>query len=562
METPTAENLTSFTITSIHFPHRMRLRQAGRQARQGLVSQACELCRRRKVKCDADRPECGNCRALKLACEYSAQRKKRGPKPRALSTVENRDDGEETQTSTIILSPSITQTPVPIIGSSPLSSVVTPTPIIAFSPQTEAGSACIALAPRNESPAGKVHQTLTSTLEALAQSPEHIIEECIDMNMLLRFPTIPFFACVCCRMPKSSNLDGREAVITAFLEATRGMMACCEDWDVSHANSTSLVIRLDQSAAQHHLGKTRASWLMMGQAIRLALDMRLYDEASYQDLDPLESKLRRNIYGLLCVGDMSASILNNRPLAFHEICLDETYTPVELYGDFRLFPAGDSLFEPPYEQRFHQGFYLCHGLWKSATDILLDMKLLTQTLTPSGFQLRSQDPSQQRIMQSYMSFCGLLDSLPAWLRDPERHIAGDEIATAFQQRTFWYQRADIVVTFHCLRLVILQRAAQKGFCALLGLTDDLDMLALRKIEIASELVSVVEGIPFDALQVNGEPLVEKLRQIGVSLLEIAHQNENAAISGRAQSLLSPIIDTIARLDSRVSDELSAHPGLA
>ncbi|RMJ11535.1 hypothetical protein CDV36_008834 [Fusarium kuroshium] len=532
----------------------MRLRQAGRQARQGLVSQACELCRRRKVKCDADRPECGNCRALKLACEYSAQRKKRGPKPRALSTVENRDDGEETQTSTINLSPSITQTPVPIIGSSPLSSVVTPTPIIAFSPQTEAGSACIALAPRNESAAGKVHQTLTSTLEALAQSPEHIIEECIDMNMLLRFPTIPViqpetirqsshlllpasrhlfdaitntnqtsssqgnlmrtfahlttvFACVCCRMPKSSNLDGREAVITAFLEATRGMMACCEDWDVSHANSTSLVIRLDQSAAQHHLGKTRASWLMMGQAIRLALDMRLYDEASYQDLDPLESKLRRNIYGLLCVGDMSASILNNRPLAFHEICLDETYTPVELYGDFRLFPAGDSLFEPPYEQRFHQGFYLCHGLWKSATDILLDMKLLTQTLTPSGFQLRSQDPSQQRIMQSYMSFCGLLDSLPAWLRDPERHIAGDEIATAFQQRTFWYQRADIVVTFHCLRLVILQRAAQKGFCALLGLTDDLDMLALRKIEIASDLVSVVEGIPFDALQVNGEPLV-------------------------------------------------------
>ncbi|KAJ4146258.1 hypothetical protein NW754_001722 [Fusarium falciforme] len=88
------------------------------------------------------------------------------------------------------------------------------------------------------------------------------------------------------------------------------------------------------------------------------------------------------------------------------------------------------------------------------------------------------------------------------------------------------------------------------------------MLALRKIEIASDLVSVVEGIPFDALQVNGEPLVEKLRQIGVSLLEIAHQNENTAISGRAQSLLSPIIDTIARLDSRVSDELSAHPGLA
>ncbi|UPK99140.1 hypothetical protein LCI18_010075 [Fusarium solani-melongenae] len=557
----------------------MRLRQAGRQARQGLVSQACELCRRRKVKCDADRPD--------------AQRKKRGPKPRALSTIENRDDGEQAQPSTIILSPSMPQAPMPAIGSSPLSSAVTPTTIIAYSPQTDAGSPCIALAPHKESPAGKVHQTLTSTLEALAQSPERIIEECIDMNMLLRFPTIPViqpdtirqechlllptsrhlfdaitnfnqisssqgslmrtfahltavFACICCRMPKNSNLDGREALITAFLEATRGMMACCEDWDVGHANSTSLVIRMYQSAAQHHLGKTRASWLMMGQAIRLALDMRLYDEVSYQDLDPLEDKLRRNVYGLLCVGDMSASILNNRPLAFHQICLDETYTPVELYNDFSLLSPESGLFGPPYEQRFHQGFYLCHDLWKSATNILLDMKLLTQTLNSSGFQLCARDPSQQRIMQSYMSFCGLLDSLPAWLRDPARHIAGNEIATAFQQRSFWYQRADLVVTFHCLRLVILRRAAQKGFCALLGLTDDLDMLALRKIEIA----------------MNGEPLVEKLRQIGVSLLEIAHQNDNTAISGRAQSLLSPIIDTIARLDSRVSDELSAYPGLA
>ncbi|KAI8689194.1 Zn(2)-C6 fungal-type domain-containing protein [Fusarium keratoplasticum] len=501
------------------------------------------------------------------------------------------------------------QATVPVIGSSPLSSAVTPSPIIAYSPQTDASSPCIASAARKESTAGKVHRTLASTLEALAQSPESIIEECIEMSMPLRFPPVPViqqetleqrshlllpasrnlfeaipdtnkisssqgglmrdfsllaitFAGVCCRMPHNWSPTLREALITAFLEAARGMMACYEDWDVGHANSTSLVILTFQSSVLHHLGKTRASWLVMGQAIRLAIDMRVYDEASYQNLDPLESKLRRNIYGLLYVSDMSASILNNKPLSFHEICLDETYTPVELYSDFNLFPAGNSLFEPLYEQQLHQGFYLCHGLWKSATNILLDMKLLSQTLNTSGFQLCSQDPSQQRIMQAYMSFCGILDSLPAWLRDPGTHLVADEAATAFQQRTFWYQRADIVVTFHCLRLVLLQRAAQKGLCALLGLTDDLDMLVLRKIEIASDLASATTGIPFEALQANGEPLVEKLRQVGVSLLEIAHQNENTAISGRAQSLLSTIMDIIARLDSRVSDELSAYPGLA
>ncbi|KAK7424346.1 hypothetical protein QQX98_000614 [Neonectria punicea] len=102
---------------------------------------------------------------------------------------------------------------------------------------------------------------------------------------------------------------------------------------------------------------------------------------------------------------------------------------------------------------------------------------------------------------------------------------------------------------------------EKGFCTLLGLTNNPDMLALRKIEIAIDLAGAVTSIPFEALQANGEPLVEKLRQVGASLLGIAHQNTNNTVSSRAQSLLTALIDIIARLDSRVSDELSGQPRL-
>ncbi|KAM5343608.1 hypothetical protein ACJ41O_012145 [Fusarium nematophilum] len=316
------------------------------------------------------------------------------------------------------------------------------------------------------------------------------------------------FACVSCRMRQNQEAGHGDSLIIPFLAASRGMMACCEDWDVTYADSSSIVIRMCQSAAFHHLGKTRASWLMMGQAIRLAMDMRLFDEASYRNLDPLESKLRRNIFGMLCTSDMSASILNNRPLSFHEICLDYAdITPVEPHDDFSLLAGEGSPFDVPYEKQLHEGFYLCQRLWKTATNVLLEIKMLSRTSGATPIEVSFQDPGQQSITQTYMSFCGILDSLPAWLGNPESHVAGDETATAFQRRTFWHQRADLVVTFHCLRLTLLLRASQKGLCALLGLVDNSDMLALRKIEIASDLASAATTIPFEALQANGEPLV-------------------------------------------------------
>ncbi|KAK7424204.1 hypothetical protein QQZ08_008692 [Neonectria magnoliae] len=264
----------------------------------------------------------------------------------------------------------------------------------------------------------------------------------------------------------------------------------------------------------------------------------------------------------LCMSDKSASVLNNRSITFHEICLNEAIiAPATLEDEFSLLTPEESYYDPPYEKQLHEGFYLCYRLWSSATDILLDMKTLSRLYARANCEVPPTDPVQIGVIHSYMAFCGILETLPPWLRDPDYHATGDEAVATYQRRAFWHQRADLVVTFHCLRLILLQRAIEKGFCTLLGLTNNPDMLALRKIEIASDLVSVVTSIPFEALQANGEPLVEKLRQVGVSLLEIMHQNANSTISSRAQSLLTALIDIIARLDSRVSDKLSGQPRL-
>ena len=41
---------------------------------------ACEICRRRKLKCDGTKPSCSTCSRLGHVCAYDERRKKSGPK--------------------------------------------------------------------------------------------------------------------------------------------------------------------------------------------------------------------------------------------------------------------------------------------------------------------------------------------------------------------------------------------------------------------------------------------------------------------------------------------------
>ncbi|OAD02571.1 Zn(2)-C6 fungal-specific transcription factor [Mucor lusitanicus CBS 277.49] len=54
------------------------------------VSRACDLCRKKKIKCDGAAPVCGNCQAFHLECSYKDTTKKRGPPKGYIEAIENR----------------------------------------------------------------------------------------------------------------------------------------------------------------------------------------------------------------------------------------------------------------------------------------------------------------------------------------------------------------------------------------------------------------------------------------------------------------------------------------
>ncbi|KAI9162770.1 transcriptional regulatory protein [Paramyrothecium foliicola] len=412
-----------------------------------------------------------------------------------------------------------------------------------------------------------VHQpSLIASLPLLSQPfalPHFLANGTLDHTNQSSFEDIRAFTlltglcAVVCAVDGVTTSRDDVSLAHTFLHASRSMLATYEHFDIENPSSSSMVIRVLQSSSFHSLGKTQVSLYVLSCAYHFALLMKVYDESSLEGVDPIEAKIRRNVFWCLFVADKSASILNNIPSAIQEISLERPIT-LRFSGSetVELLDSSAVLHAQPYESMLHDGFYLCNKLWSSSSDILLSLRILARMGAKSAESGSSSlEPASQSILDSYVDFCGFLDTLPSWLRDPESHHVGDEATDQFQRRSFWIQRANLLVTFHCLRLVILRKALEVGVPHLLGLTDDPATLGLRKIEISSDLVWAAGAVPFEALQSNGEACVEKLRQAGVGLLEIQHQIVNRAIASRAKTVFTELLDLISRLDSRVSDAL-------
>ncbi|KAI9595294.1 nuclear protein, partial [Syncephalis fuscata] len=54
------------------------------------LAQACDNCRRRKVKCDGVRPSCNKCIQLRIQCAYQPRNQKRKQRQGYIEKLENR----------------------------------------------------------------------------------------------------------------------------------------------------------------------------------------------------------------------------------------------------------------------------------------------------------------------------------------------------------------------------------------------------------------------------------------------------------------------------------------
>jgi hypothetical protein len=307
--------------------------------------------------------------------------------------------------------------------------------------------------------------------------------------------------------------------------------------------------------------------------------MRLYEESSFENFDPLEGRLLRNMFWQIHTSNRSAYIMNGRPISLHWLCLRTKPTTSYWRGSSSAAPLLDHSSTPnalDIESVVGQGYDICHDLWTKASDIL--MKFDTLDVWNDGIPDRSAmvGPSHTIVITDYLDFIGMVDHFRFDVKVPETADTSDPATKARIQRAFDIQRTNLTVTYYYLKMVLLQRFYEGGVAEHLGVPANAYGISLRKIDIASDMVRILAEASFESLQVNGESCVslgtslrdislttlqvEKIRRMGIILVELVQATDNVLLTERAKALFFTLLEVLSRLDSRVSDELDHNRG--
>ncbi|KAM5344163.1 hypothetical protein ACJ41O_012700 [Fusarium nematophilum] len=334
-------------------------------------------------------------------------------------------------------------------------------------------------------------------------------------GVLERWPETAFtlITAVCAEaaflLPKDLFPEG-QSVGDLFLNASRTCLNHYLEADLESPNANSITIRYFHSNCLHAAGKPKYSWHIFGEATRLAQVMQLNEETSLEGLLPIEAELRRRAFWIVYMGDKSAAILNNRPITIHKFSFESGITtayPTGIEDEAPILSPGNSAPSSEVTRKTCiEGFNANLRLWQSASDLLLELRLLQdreQTeLSISNHQALLGPEERSRLDTLYIRFITCLDDLPPYLQSYTfaALVGGSKETTHVNQ--FVIQCANLQVSVHCLRMVITQKLESLPYYS-----SGIEHADLRKTEIARDMLRVIQEAPFWSLQVNGEPYV-------------------------------------------------------
>lgn len=296
------------------------------------------------------------------------------------------------------------------------------------------------------------------------------------------------------------------SLASAFLRTSQKCLDLCREDDLRQPDASSIIIRYFHCNCMHAAGQTRLSWMLLGEALRIAQAMRLYDEAAYLGLDQNEARLCRHVFWQLYTSDKSSAFLNNNFFTMHQFMFGESMTVQEPgAADSALLSSGTYS-----EQELINGFNLCQRLFYHASELVFHIRYASKQVNERS-NLDSYLSSYQRasIIKSYIRLITLLDDAPECLRGFSRtdRTRPNTLCQEPEPRSIDVQVANLLVTSVYLRMLITQRCSEGGFQVLLGLPEDQLLMDLHRSETARHMVRVMKEAPFEALRINGEPLV-------------------------------------------------------
>lgn len=379
--------------------------------------------------------------------------------------------------------------------------------------------------------------------------------------------------------------------------------------------SASIAIRYFQSGYTHSVGRPRTTWDELEEAIALMKDMQLHDEAAYAHMDEVESQLCRRLFWILFTGDKSAGILGKHHITLGRYVLESGITvryTKSLAGEDPLLPQG---YAGPIPTLI-TGFNLNQDVWRTAYLVLLEVNALQERYSglEPGEEQACRMPTEtelSRLGELYIRFETSLAHIPSYLRahptlslSPANFYFCQKNDRVELPRAYALQRINVLVSYHCLRLVVVQAMSAlldsgillwhktsplwPSFLPMNGCTykgtfdpyprlaqarqldpvtrlsvskfhtlgSESPMLQLQKIRIAEDMLYLLHTSTLENLRLNGESCVEKIRLVAASMLELIDNHPESPLANAARQFQDLYPHILAHMDSKASDSLS------
>ncbi|KAJ4404437.1 hypothetical protein N0V82_010500 [Gnomoniopsis sp. IMI 355080] len=273
------------------------------------------------------------------------------------------------------------------------------------------------------------------------------------------------------------------------------------------------------STSFFEINQNRKSWLYLREALTLAQDMGLHDDAAYVGLPPEEALCRQRLFWQLFVTERSFAILRNKPITFKKTpslpTTRHAYESPDIHTGFLQLVSSYTPLDESFVTAWNEG----SDPGVSSTTYLALQNLLAH---PPSFLQRSRASTPSS--DSLPTYSAPVTAAPSVNGSDD--AADEEIV---QSEPTAIQKADLLITQQWLRLIVWQSSFRQ---TLLSWTAPHESMHFAfPLAIARSTANVLRGLPSSAVEVHGMGIFEKIFEIATWCMNVLGAIDRASATG-------------------------------
>ncbi|KAL2810597.1 hypothetical protein BJX63DRAFT_434113 [Aspergillus granulosus] len=338
------------------------------------TSMACDNCRRRKIRCNRERP-CGRCVDVSLLCAYTSIPRRKGPKGssahvlnslRGLGTPPQHQSLSATAVATATTTTRMNPPSALILHSSNLEDAgsSSPTPSLAISQSSHSSTEHSALSLATSARGNLKRRILSTVLGAhVGLFLQHLypIMPVIDSKLMadcsdpeaLHPQRYAFIVALSAATHLQLNLDIGEYespgynLISGQDLINEAVRAVCEYDPLEHPHIDTLLTMFFLFCAYGNLNKSDYAWHYLSQTISFLQILKMDREEVYVGLPPVEVEVRRRVFWLVFVTERAYALQTGRPVilrpTIRKPSVLNSEVPALLYGFVSLIAVFEQI---------------------------------------------------------------------------------------------------------------------------------------------------------------------------------------------------------------------------